>query len=823
MKEIESRRKTKLLVPINYLDLFGCILSMSPAPLYSMQNSLGKFSLREVDPCRDSTLIHSWVSTSTAKYWLMQGLSVEEVEKFYLEFNLTEGSQAYLGYHNETPSFIIELYDPCHDQVAEHYTPLSGDIGMHLFVAQGEASVHGFTRAVFNITMDFIFSRVDIIRVVVEPDCRNEKIHAMNMRFGFQHVGQIQLGDKAAYLGFCSWEQYINSAGRREVKTGLDFDCSLLNRPQSSASNLDPLIWERINRLHIRKCLSEFCHERILQAVLINKKGNTARYRVQSDFENIAYQFDAVLLPMDHWLIDVSSINKIESGENTALSSIQFILEFSQTLNLGKDQLPAYLEEISATLYSSAYKYHTDGMSAKDLIAADFQAVESAMIEGHPSFIANNGRIGFDAIDFQQYAPEVGGAVRLVWLAAHKSQATFTCCADLSYEKILAGELDFITRDKFSSVLTDKGLLAEEYLLIPVHPWQWFNKIYQVYADDIATNRIVCLGYGDDVYQAQQSIRTFFNINNPKKLYVKTALSIINMGFMRGLSAAYMKVTPAINDWLQDIIENDDFLQENGFSILREIAAIGYRNPNYENELVSDNPYKKMLAGLWRESPVNKIDKNQRLMTMASLLHIDTRGEALLVALIESSHLDTKQWLAAYLNTYLTPLLHCYFKYSLVYMPHGENVILVLENNVPVRIFMKDIGEEICLLNSDLQLPDAVSRISVNVPKEHEVLSFFTDIFDGFFRYLSALLFECDGFPPEEFWKIVATCIRNYQDAHPEYIDKYVEHDLFSDDFPLSCLNRLQLRDNRQMIDLTDPSKLLQFAGDMKNPIALYR
>ena len=796
---------------------------MSSSPLYSLHNSLGEFSLREVDPHCDATLIHSWVSTPTAKYWLMQDLSVEEVEKFYLKFNLTEGSQAYLGYHNETPSFIIELYDPCHSPVAEHYTPLPGDIGMHLFVAQGEVSLHGFTRTVFNIMMEFIFNRDEINRIVVEPDCNNNKIHAMNMLFGFKHVDQIQLGKKEAYLGFCSREQYMNSAGRREIEAGLEFHNPLLNSPQSSVSHLDPLVWEKINRLHIKKCLSEFCHERILQPALMEKKANTTHYRVQSDFEAITYEFDAVLLPMEHWLVDASSINKIESGEKSTLSSIQFILEFSQTLNIAQDKLPAYLEEVSATLYSSAYKHHRGGVSAKELTVVDFQAVEAAMTEGHPSFVANNGRIGFDALDFQQYAPEIGGAVQLIWIAAHKSQATFSCCTDLSYEKLLAGELDFITRKKFSTALTDRGLLAEDYLLIPVHPWQWFNKIYQVYADDIATNKIVCLGYSDDAYQAQQSIRTFFNINNPGKFYVKTALSILNMGFMRGLSAAYMKVTPAINDWLQDLINSDDFLQENGFSILREIAAVGYHNPNYENELVSDNPYKKMLAGLWRESPVNKINKNQRLMTMASLLHIDTKGAAVLVALIDSSPLDTKQWLASYLNAYLMPLLHCYFKYSLVYMPHGENVILVLENNVPVRIFMKDIGEEICLLNSDQKLPDDVSRISVSVPKEHEALSFFTDVFDGFFRYLSAVLFEYDQFPPEEFWKMVASCIKDYQDTHPEYSNKYREQDLFSDDFALSCLNRLQLRDNQQMIDLTDPSKLLQFAGDIQNPIALYR
>ncbi len=68
---------------------------------------------------------------------------------------------------------------------------------------------------------------------------------------------------------------------------------------------------------------------------------------------------------------------------------------------------------------------------------------------------------------------------------------------------------------------------------------------------------------------------------------MKTALSILNMGFMRGLSSYYMRTTPDINDWLQQLVSQDDYLQLKGFSILREVAAIGYSNPYYENELVN--------------------------------------------------------------------------------------------------------------------------------------------------------------------------------------------------------------------------------------------
>ncbi|WP_197085042.1 hypothetical protein [Saccharothrix sp. ST-888] len=39
---------------------------------------------------------------------------------------------------------------------------------------------------------------------------------------------------------------------------------------------------------------------------------------------------------------------------------------------------------------------------------------------------------------------------------------------------------------------------------------------------------------------------------------------------------------------------------------------------------------------------------------------------------------------------------------------------------------------------------------------------------------------------------------------------------------PLSCLNRLQLRNNRQMVDLADPSGALQLVGTLRNPIARF-
>lgn len=66
--------------------------------------------------------------------------------------------------------------------------------------------------------------------------------------------------------------------------------------------------------------------------------------------------------------------------------------------------------------------------------------------------------------------------------------------------------------------------------------------------------------------------------------------------------------------------------------------------------------------------------------------------------------------------------------------------MLVLESNVPVHVLMKDIGEEIAILNGDIRLPDAIKFLHVTVKDDMKINYILLDIFDCFFRYLTPLL-----------------------------------------------------------------------------------
>ena len=157
-------------------------------------------------------------------------------------------------------------------------------------------------------------------------------------------------------------------------------------------------------------------------------------------------------------------------------------------------------------------------------------------------------------------------------------------------------------------------------------------------------------------------------------------------------------------------------------------------------------------------------------------------------------------------------------------MPHGENLILVLEDGIPTGAFLKDIAEEVVVFaEPEGGLPPDVARICAAVPEHIRLLSIQTDVFDCFFRFLVPLLDRDAGLSPDAFWGEVAAAIYDYQDAHPELAERFGEYDLFAPTFALSCLNRLQLRNNRQLIDLADPAGALQFAGELDNPLHDHR
>nr|BFF24026.1 hypothetical protein GCM10025732_19910 [Glycomyces mayteni] len=253
----------------------------------------------------------------------------------------------------------------------------------------------------------------------------------------------------------------------------------------SAIDHLTPALWGRATRNLLAKAIGEFAHERLLvpvrdgEAYVLNASGER-------------YRFTARRFKLDHWVVDPDSLERTGAG-GAALEpdAAAFFLAFKGELGLSDTVLPVYLEEVAATVNRGAFQLAEDQPTAAALVGAGFQAIEAAMTGGHPCFVAGSGRLGFTSEDYRAYAPEAGAGVRLMWLAARREHAMFAASPELDFQWLLDTQVDADSREYFASVLTDRGLSYEDVYLIPVHPWQWRNKISVTFAPEIAAGRLI--------------------------------------------------------------------------------------------------------------------------------------------------------------------------------------------------------------------------------------------------------------------------------------------------------------------------------------------
>lgn len=590
------------------------------------------------------------------------------------------------------------------------------------------------------------------------------------------------------------------------------------------AGALDQQRWRAVNRNYIARALAELLHERMITADALAIAGDAHRLIIHGDQPAVRWTCVAHRRALDYWHIEPDSVARSLDGVSHHADAAQLFLDLQRTIGTNPFTLTHFIEETAHTLYADACIAARGRPAAAALVDADYQAVERSM-EGHPWVLVNKGRIGFDAADLHRFAPEMGARQQLVWLAARRGRASFHALDGVDHDGFMGAQLGHDVAQGFRARLSEMVDDPHEYVFIPVHAWQWTHKIAIQCAGDIATRALVPLGVPDHLYTPQQSIRTFLDQAAPEKCYVKTALSVLNTFQIRGLDPRKLALAPRVTAWLGSLLGADPYLQQRGLVILGEIATVAYEHPIYRQ--IPDGPYqyREMLGALWRESPFPHLAPGETLATMASLLYVDDDGHAFVQALADRAGLGIEGWLQRYLDAYFRPLLHCFFRHETYFVAHGENTILVLRDGVPTRVILKDLVEEVQVSRRHWhQLPDELRGLLYDLDEPLIPLFILTDVFDGFFRYLSDVLATRCGLPEARFWRLVAQVVHDYQDEHPDLASGFARYDLFCDQFPRYCLNKYRLvyHGYAEVADnVHDLSP--RFAGTLRNPLSEHR
>ncbi|MBU2299083.1 MAG: acetyltransferase [Gammaproteobacteria bacterium] len=178
-----------------------CLTQLGLTQLSAM-TSINGFQFRALDLKQDTPTLQSWFNQEYAQFWGMQGLSLAAIENLMAT---TQHKFALIGEWQGKALFMVELYDPAHDEIGHHYPVAKGDCGMHLIIAPPDGSpINGLSFKVMDAIAQLVLEKLAFSRLVVEPDQLNGKIHRLNSRVGIRYEKAIQLSTKAAYLGFCT-------------------------------------------------------------------------------------------------------------------------------------------------------------------------------------------------------------------------------------------------------------------------------------------------------------------------------------------------------------------------------------------------------------------------------------------------------------------------------------------------------------------------------------------------------------------------------------------------------------------------------------------
>ncbi len=95
-------------------------------------------------------------------------------------------------------------------------------------------------------------------------------------------------------------------------------------------AHLTPELWSKANRLHVRKAIAEFAHERLFTPECVSQPTSAdemADYQLAAPQDEVIYHFRARRLALEHWAIDADSIQKTQNGVEQELDSLRFIIE----------------------------------------------------------------------------------------------------------------------------------------------------------------------------------------------------------------------------------------------------------------------------------------------------------------------------------------------------------------------------------------------------------------------------------------------------------------------------------------------------------------
>ncbi|MFN3455577.1 MAG: IucA/IucC family C-terminal-domain containing protein, partial [Pseudobdellovibrio sp.] len=203
--------------------------------------------------------------------------------------------------------------------------------------------------------------------------------------------------------------------------------------------------------------------------------------------------------------------------------------------------------------------------------------------------------------------------------------------------------------------------------------------------------------------------------------------------------------------------------------VLEDIAGLGLKKSIFHK--VKNAPYRfhESLGVIWRHRTC--VNKNEKAVITGSLFHQDVQGKTLINSYIKHSGLTVQEWLKRYFKVVVSPLFHLQDKYGVGLVSHGQNIVLILENFVPVGMYLKDFHGDLRVSNEDAlyfqsELRQRLAAYLDQLPPEYLIHDLITGHMITVLRFISAGLREEGVIEEQTFYDILSESISEYIKEH---------------------------------------------------------
>jgi siderophore synthetase component len=439
------------------------------------------------------------------------------------------------------------------------------------------------------------------------------------------------------------------------------------------------------------------------------------------------------------------------------------------------------------------------------------------VMEGHLYHPAYKSRLGFSLDDHLAWGPEFAQPIRPLWLAARRGVAEVTLSTRQDENEFQRQQLG-PALDGFRKRIRQFGVEPADYALLPVHPWQWNERIARGYASQLRSHDLIVLGEDPLPHFAQQSIRTLACQDAPTRPYLKLSLSIVNTSTIRVLAPHTVANAPRISDWLHRVVAGDPYLRDElRVILLGEVMGVAV-DPEPASELVRADTYGA-LSCIWRESLHTHLLDAEQAVPFTGLIARELDGTPLIDPWVRKY--GVRQWIGELLAVSVAPLVHFLVGHGIALEAHAQNMALVHVDGRPSRLALRDFHDGVRFSRAHVAEPQLCPQLTAT-PAHHENRNSFVEtenldlvtdfLLDAFFFInlgeLAGFLADAYDYPETEFWATARESIETYRRRFPDLADRFRLFDVFKPRLDVEQLTTRRLLPDTELRLHTVPNPL---------------